>query len=58
MDFATSLPKSAGKDVIFVVVNRLSKYNHFLAISHLYTIVSMARFTWKMLSMCMGGQGQ
>ena len=58
MDFITTLPKSAGKDVIFVVVDRLSIYSHFMAISHPYTAVSEARFTWTIFSMCMGGQGQ
>ena len=43
MDFITSLPKSAGKDVIFVVVDRLSKYSHFMDISHPYTTASVAK---------------
>jgi hypothetical protein len=33
MDFITCLPKTQGKDCIFVVVNRLTKFAHFLAIS-------------------------
>ena len=32
MDFITSLPKVNGKDCIFVVVDRLTKYTHFFAI--------------------------
>ena len=43
MDFITCLPKSAGKDIIFVVVNRLSKYSQFMAISHSYTTASVAQ---------------
>lgn len=43
MDFITGLPKSAGKDVIFVVVDRLSKYSNFMAISHPYTAASLAQ---------------
>ena len=34
MDFITSLPKSEGKSVIMVVVDRLTKYAHFCALSH------------------------
>ena len=34
MDFITGLPKSDGKSVIMVVVDRLTKYAHFCALSH------------------------
>ena len=34
MHFITSLPKSEGKSVIMVVVNRITKYAHFCALSH------------------------
>ena len=34
MDFITGLPKYEGKSVIMVVVDRLTKYAHFCAISH------------------------
>ena len=34
MDFITGLPKSEGKSVIMVVVDRLTKYAHFCALSH------------------------
>ncbi|XP_056688530.1 uncharacterized protein [Spinacia oleracea] len=33
MDFITGLPKSGGKEVIFVVVDILSKYSHFMSLS-------------------------
>ena len=34
MDFIMGLPKSEGKSVIMVVVDRLTKYAHFCALSH------------------------
>ena len=34
MDFITGLPKSEGKSVIMVVVDKLTKYAHFCALSH------------------------
>ena len=34
MDFITSSPKSEGNIVIMVVVDRLTKYAHFCALSH------------------------
>lgn len=37
-DFIKALPKSKGKEVILVVVDRLTKYAHFLPLSHPYTI--------------------
>ena len=43
-DFITSLPKLEGKSVIMVVVDRLTKYAHFCALSHPFkaNIVSTA----------------
>ena len=43
MDFITGLPKSEGKEVIFVVVDRFSKYAHFMALSHPYTAHTVAK---------------
>ena len=42
MDFVLGLPKSPGYSVILVVVNRLTKFAHFVAVKHPYTASSIA----------------
>lgn len=37
MDFIEGLSKTAGFEVIFVAVDQLSKYAHFIALNHPYT---------------------
>jgi hypothetical protein len=42
MDFITGLPKSKGKSVIMVIVDRLTKYAHFCALSHPFKASTVA----------------
>lgn len=42
MDFIIGLPKSQGYSVIYVVVDKLSKFAHFMALKHPYTATSVA----------------
>jgi len=43
LDFIEGLPNSEGYRVIMVVVDRLSKYAHFIPISHSYTASKIAQ---------------
>jgi hypothetical protein len=43
MDFIDGLPKVHGKSVILTVVDRFSKYAHFITLSHPYSAASVAR---------------
>ena len=47
MDFIDGLPKVHGKSVILTVVNRFSKYAHFITLSHPYSVASVARAFFK-----------
>lgn len=42
MDFITGLPKSEGKDAIYVVVDRLTKFAHFIPIQSNYKAQQLA----------------
>ena len=43
MDFIEGLPNSQGKDVIMVIVDRFTKYAHFIPLSHPYSVLSVAQ---------------
>ena len=42
MDFITGLPNFEGKSVITVVVDRLTKYAHFCALTHPFKVSTVA----------------
>ena len=43
MDFIERLPKSEGRDTILVVVDRFTKYAHFMSLSHPFDAPKVAR---------------
>jgi hypothetical protein len=47
MDFITRLPKVQGRDCIYVVVDRLTKFAHFFAISSEYKTTQVAELFFR-----------
>jgi len=43
MDFIEGLPMSKGYNVIMVIVDRFSKYNHYIPMAHPYTTATVAK---------------
>jgi transposase InsO family protein len=43
MDFVEGLPKSNGKEVILVIVDRLTKYAHFVPLAHPYNVSTVVQ---------------
>jgi hypothetical protein len=43
MDFVEGFSKVGGKSVVLMVVDRFSKFTHFILLGHLYTTVSVAK---------------
>lgn len=43
LDFIEGLPSSYGKYIILVIIDRLTKYVHFVALSHPFTVRNVAK---------------
>ena len=47
MDFITGLPKSLGKDCIYVVVDRLTKFAHLFSVTSSFSAAQVADIFFK-----------
>jgi hypothetical protein len=43
MDFVAGLPRSEGKDVLMVIMDKLTKYCHLLTLSHPFKAAEVAQ---------------
>jgi hypothetical protein len=43
IDFIEALPRVRGKSVVLTVVDRFSKYSHFIPLAHSYSVESVAQ---------------
>lgn len=51
MDFITGLPKSKGFEVIWVVVDRFSRYAHFIALTHPISAKGLAQIFFEQIKL-------
>ena len=47
MDFITGFPKVFGKDCIFVLVDRLTKFPHLFVVTTTFNVVQVAELFFK-----------
>jgi hypothetical protein len=44
MNFICGLPKSGGKSVILVIINKFIKYDHLISLAHPFKALEVAQF--------------
>jgi hypothetical protein len=56
IDFIIGLPKYEGKSVIMVIVDRMTKYAHFCALSHPFKAKQLPPHSWRQFKSYMAAQ--